>query len=100
MSAVFRRDGRDAIEVSTSWKLDEQIRDTNGWLQSAANAESVRGCVLDIGFNSRLDGVFVSVQGEIIPWEFMRQLVAFDIELWLSIYPPFDAGLIASVEDR
>ena len=90
MSAVFRRDGQDAIEVSASWTLAEQIRDVSCWLQQTTNAESVRGCVLDIGFNSRLDGAGVAVQGETIPVGLMRQLVALDIDLWLSIYPPFD----------
>jgi hypothetical protein len=91
MSAVFRRDGQDAIEASASWTLVEQIRDVSCWLQHAANAELVHGYVLDIGFNSRLDGVAVAVQGETIPVAFMRQLAALDIDLWLSIYPPFEA---------
>jgi hypothetical protein len=92
MSAVFRRDGQDAIEVSASWTLLEQIRDASCWLQHPTNADSVHGYVLDIGFNSCL-GVVVAVQGETIPVGFMRQLVALDIDLWLSIYPPFDADV-------
>jgi hypothetical protein len=90
MSAVFRGDGRDAIEVSASWVLAEQVRDATHWLAQGGNAESVRGRVLDIGFNSRLDGT-LAVQGETIPLEFMKQLVALEIELWLSIYPAFSA---------
>jgi hypothetical protein len=70
--------------------LAEQIRDTTLWLNEMSNAESVRGCVLDIGFNSRL-GDDVAVQGETIPLEFMRRLVVLEIELWLSVYPPFTA---------
>jgi len=89
MSSVFRRKGNDPIEVSTTWNLVEQVREVSQWLELDCNAKLIRGSVLDIGFNSRL-GEKVAVQGETIPLSFMGRLVALDVELWLSIYPPFD----------
>jgi hypothetical protein len=80
VSAVFRREGQDAIEISTSWGLAEQIRDVSRWLERRANADLVRGSILDVGYNSRL-GRGVAVQGETIPVEFMRQLAALDVTL-------------------
>lgn len=89
MSAVFRRaeKGAEAIEVSESWSLADQIADVIAWLQHDENAELARGMVLDIGFDCRL-GPRIAVQGETIPLEFMQRLCALDITLWLSIYPP------------
>ncbi len=89
MSAVFRRDDKEPIEVSSSWSLREQIADTDLWLAHIANVESVRGATLDIGFNARLNDTNVVVQGETVPLDFMRKLVEAQITLWLSIYPPF-----------
>jgi hypothetical protein len=91
MSSVFRREGSDPLEVSSSWSLSEQIRDIECWLERYENAELVRGSVLDIGFNSRLSQQ-VAVHGETIPLVFMQRLVALDVELWLSIYPPFEGA--------
>gem|GEM_PF-6889810 len=88
MSAVFRHKERPAVEVSDSWDLRTQIDEVGRWLAEESNAQQVRGTILDIGLNSRLDGRVV-VQGEVIPLAFMRQLVSLDIELWLSIYPDF-----------
>jgi hypothetical protein len=88
MSSVFRIDGGKPTEVSASWDLAEQIAEVARWLERFGNAELVRGSVLDVGFNSRL-GERVAVQGETIPVAFMQRLVALDVELWLSIYPPF-----------
>jgi hypothetical protein len=89
MSSVFRREGNEPVEVSTSWELESQIQEICQWLEDARNADLVRGSVLDIGFNSRL-GNEVAVQGETIPLVFMQQLVALNVQLWLSIYPTFD----------
>jgi hypothetical protein len=89
MSAVFRLEGRDPIEVSEEWNLEEQIRETSAWLENSANAADVRGSVLDIGFTSRLHPR-LAVQGEVIPLSFMRRLVELEIVLWLSIYNRFD----------
>jgi hypothetical protein len=88
MSSVFRREGAEPIEASRSWDLAEQIRDVAEWLDRSGNPEKVRGSTLDIGFNCRLSAQ-VMVQGESIPVSFMRRLVALNIVLWLSIYPPF-----------
>lgn len=99
MSSVFRRKGSESIESSTSWDLAEQLRDVTVWLAEPGNAELVRGSVLDVGFNSRLGDV-IMVQGESIPASFMRQLVALDIDLWLSIYPPFDETPALDEEHR
>ena len=88
MSSVFRRESEPSIEVTESWSLDEQISDVSEWLDQSNNAALVRGSVLDIGFNYRIDGRAVAVQGETVPLEFMRRLVGLDITLWLSIYPP------------
>jgi hypothetical protein len=93
MSAVFRRDDRDPIEVSGSWTIDQQIEQIQSWLSDSENAALVRGSILDIGFNSRLDGGRVAVQGETIPLEFMRKLVDSQITLWLSLYPQFSDGI-------
>jgi hypothetical protein len=86
MSAVIRREGHEAIEVSASWDLRVAIRETQEWLARNLKVD-LRGAVLDIGFDSRL-GSKVAVQGEVIPLEFMQLLVSLEIELWLSIYPP------------
>jgi len=88
MSAVFRQPDGERIEVSVSWVLAEQVADAAHWLGDPGNEDLVRGSVLDIGFNSRL-GERVAVQGETIPREFLKTLAALDVELWLSIYPPF-----------
>src|SRR5712691_6043081 len=88
MSSVFRREGVEAIEVSDSWSLAEQLAEGTLWLDQSGNAELARDSILDIGFNSRL-GERVSVQGESVPISFMQRLVALNVELWLSIYPPF-----------
>ena len=87
MSSVFRRRVGEPIEVSVLWNLREQVRDVAEWLDHPKNAAIVRGSTLDIGFTSRL-GKQVAVQGEVIAVSFMARLVALDIELWLSIYPP------------
>jgi hypothetical protein len=88
MSAVFRRVGESPIEIAESWDFASQIADLTFWLSQPENAEKVKGAILDIGFNSRLESV--AVQGESIPLEFMRQLVGLNVELWLSLYPPFE----------
>ena len=88
MSSVFRREGSEPIEASCSWNLAEQLIEVAQWLDRVENGELVRGSVLDIGFNSRL-GQQVAVQGETIPVSFMQRLVALNVALWLSIYPPF-----------
>ena len=88
MSAVFRRANEVPIEASNSWSLDEQIAEVDTWLSESANAELVRGSILDIGFNSRLNGDSIYVQGETIPLAFMGKLVDSQITLWLSLYPP------------
>ena len=92
MSAVFRKKGQQAIEVSQSWELETAIADVSRWLRESSKAMSVRGWVLDIGFNSRLDSV--AVQGETVSVAFMRQLVDHDIDLWLSLYPPVESQIL------
>lgn len=87
MSAVFRNPPQEPFEVSTSWTLAEQIDDAGRWLAESENADLVRGAVLDIGFDCRL-GNGIAVQGEALPWAFMRQLADYENTLWLSIYPP------------
>lgn len=88
MSAVFRLNDGESIEISESWELERQVADISEWLDEPNNGERVRGSTLDIGFNSRL-GDGIAVQGETIPVGFMRRLVLLDVTLWLSIYPPF-----------
>ncbi|MCA9070255.1 MAG: hypothetical protein KDA84_15080 [Planctomycetaceae bacterium] len=88
MSSVFRIENHEPIEASGHWRLDQQIEEVSDWLQEEHNAERVRGSILDIGFNSRLHGS-IAMQGEVLPTEFLRQLVSLDITLWLSIYRRF-----------
>jgi len=90
MSSVFRRNNQNPVEVSDSWELAVQIESVDSWLANESNAKVVFGSILDIGFNSRLDGESVAVQGETIPIELMRKLVDLEITLWLSIYPAFE----------
>jgi hypothetical protein len=89
--AVFRRENQEPVVVpdSDTWRIDDQIAHVEAWLTDAANAESVRGSILDIGFDSRLNNSDCVVQGETIPLQFMRKLVELEITLWLSLYPPF-----------
>lgn len=96
MTAVFRLDIGEPIQVSESWILREQIADVSAWLRDPANAESVRNSCLDFGLNCRigedlaLEGgrmSTIAMQGEVMSCEFMRQLVDLNIDLWLSIYP-------------
>lgn len=97
MSSVFRIQDEESLEVSDSWELAKQIEAVDAWLFEDANSRTVRGAVLDIGFNSRLGSPDVAMQGETVPLEFMRRLVDNNITLWLSIYPPFDEDLAADV---
>jgi len=89
MSAVLRCIDQDPIEVSGAWLLAEQIAEVDEWLADSGNLDSVRGAILDIGFNSRLNDTNVAVQGETIPLAFMHKLVQGEVTRWLSLYPPF-----------
>lgn len=59
------------------------------WLADSTNSESIRGAILNIGFNCRLNDSSVAVQGETVSLEFMQKLVQCEITLWLSQYPEF-----------
>jgi len=87
MSSVFRLENAEPIQASADWTLSRQIDEVTDWLDNVENARRVRGSVLDIGFDWRLDGSKVMVQGETVPLGFMQKLVSLDITLWLSIYP-------------
>jgi hypothetical protein len=76
----------EPIEVSTAWGLSPQIEDISTWLSVPENADRIRGSILDIGFDCRLNGRTVAVQGETVPTGFMERLASLHVTLWLSIY--------------
>ena len=76
-----------AFLCDDEWRLTEQIKQLEIWLESHANQLSAGKYVVDVGFSPR-DGA--AGGGAMLNASSLKQMVAKGMSLELSEYPPFE----------